>query len=67
MPDETAPISRLNKCCVAAVLHSVRYTMVLSPAHRAGLGAGLFDGGRRTQPCIAAACSRRCCCVLRMQ
>ena len=36
MPDETEPISRLNKCCVAAVLHSVR----------AGLGAGLFDGGR---------------------
>lgn len=46
MPDETEPISRLNKCCVAAMLHSVRYTMVLSPAHRAGLGAGLFDGGR---------------------
>ena len=46
MPDETALISRLNKCCVAAVRHSVRYTMVLSPAHRAGLGAGLFDGGR---------------------
>ena len=46
MPDETEPISRLNKCCVAAMLHSVRYTMVLSPAHRARLGAGLFDGER---------------------
>ena len=28
------------------MLHSVRYTMVLSPAHRARLGAGLFDGER---------------------
>ena len=60
MPDETEPISRLNKCCVAAMLHSVRYTMVLSPAwpfdtagdHVARAAREAAERDLRTEPAV---------------